>query len=179
MRVPAILYEFGQLKMGVVLIKWVWPKIFRAHYCYNPTIVIILDPPLNVFNIAPSHMSVVPRLNDPIPNSESNVKPFVLKIKTNQIRVYQSCRKDYNGPNDTMELLVARAERLVSNLVTGTRFLGRESNSHYHLHMSCLKLAKSSFTGEELVIPDEIKSKLTAFQKVYLITCIQVPPQSL
>ena len=46
MRVPAILYEFGQLKMGVVLIKWAWPKNFRAHYCYNATIVIILDPPL-------------------------------------------------------------------------------------------------------------------------------------
>ena len=49
MRVPAtraILYEFGQLKMGAVLIKWAWPKIFRAHYCYNPTIVLILDPPL-------------------------------------------------------------------------------------------------------------------------------------
>ena len=49
MRVPAtraILSEFGQLKMGVVLIEWAWPKSFRAHYCYNPTIVIILDPPL-------------------------------------------------------------------------------------------------------------------------------------
>ena len=53
MRVPATkyLYEFDQLKMGVVLIKWAWPKLFscafRAHcYCYNPTIVIILDPPV-------------------------------------------------------------------------------------------------------------------------------------
>jgi len=74
-------------------------------------------------------------------NSESSSKPFVLKMKTNQIRVCQSCRKDYNGPNDTMGLLVARAEtRLVSNH-TGTEFLGRESNSHYHLHMECLKHA--------------------------------------
>ena len=35
MRVPAtraILYEFGQLKMGVVLIKWAWPKIFHARF---------------------------------------------------------------------------------------------------------------------------------------------------
>lgn len=79
-----------------------------------------------------------------------------------------------------MGLLVARAERrLVSNLVTGTQFLGRESNSHYHLHMMCLKLAKPSFTGEELVIQDELKSRLTALQKIYLITCIQVPPQLL
>jgi hypothetical protein len=79
-----------------------------------------------------------------------------------------------------MELVVARAERrLVSNLVTGTQFLGRESNSHYHLHMACLMLAKPSFTGEELMIPDEVKNQLTAYQKLYLITCIQVPPQSL
>ena len=55
MRVPAtraILYEYGQLKVGVVLIKWAWPKILRAlraHYCYNPTIVIILDPPLYTY----------------------------------------------------------------------------------------------------------------------------------
>ena len=31
--------------MAVVLIKWAWPKIFRAHYYYNPTILEILDPP--------------------------------------------------------------------------------------------------------------------------------------
>ena len=68
-----------------------------------------------------------------------------------------------------MGLLIARTERLVSNLATGAQFLGRESNSHYHLHMVCLKLAKPSFTGEELVIPDEVKSKLTAFQIVYPI----------
>ena len=79
-----------------------------------------------------------------------------------------------------MGLVVARAERkLVSNLVTGTQFLGRESSSHYHLHMACLKLANPSFTGEELVITDEVKINLTAYQKMYLITCIQVPLQSL
>ena len=41
MRVPAtraILYEFGQLKMGVVLIKWAWPKIFAR--------ITVTTPPL-------------------------------------------------------------------------------------------------------------------------------------
>ena len=135
-----------------------------------------------VFNFASSPMSILPGSNEP-PSSNSTgalTKPFVLKLKTNQIRLCQSCWKDYGGPNDTMGLVVARAERrLVSNLVTGTQFVGRESNSHYHLHMTCLKLAQPSFTGEELVIPDEVKSKLTAFQKMYLITYIQVPSQSL
>jgi len=67
----------------------------------------------------------------------------------------------------------------VSNLLTGTEFLGRESNSHYYLHLECLKHAQPSFSGDQLVTPDEVKGKLTAFQKVYLITCIQVPQQSL
>ena len=68
-------------------------------------------------------------------NSKSSTKPFVLKMKTNQIRVCQSCREDYNGLNDTMGLFVAGGKRrLVSNL-TGTEYLGHESNSHYHLHM--------------------------------------------
>ena len=39
-RVPAtrvILYELGQLKMGVVLIKWAWPKnSLQPHRCNNP-----------------------------------------------------------------------------------------------------------------------------------------------
>ena len=41
MRVPAtraILYEFGQLKMGVVLNKWAWPKKFRTRFaCITAT----------------------------------------------------------------------------------------------------------------------------------------------
>ena len=74
-----------------------------------------------------------------------------------------------------MGLVVARAERrLVSYLATGIQFLGKESNSHYHLHMACLKAADSAFTGDQdLVIPDEIKIKLNNFQKVYLISCFK------
>lgn len=36
--------------------------------------------------------------------------PFILKFKTRQIKVCQSCRKDYEGVNDTMGLVVAHAE---------------------------------------------------------------------
>ena len=50
-------------------------------------------------------------------------KPFVLKLKTNQIKVCQSCRKNYDGPNDTLGLVVAHAERcLISNIATGVQF---------------------------------------------------------
>ena len=62
-------------------------------------------------------------------------EPFVFKFKTKQIRICQSCRKGYDGSKDTLDLVVARAERrLVSNLATGVQFLGKESNSHYHAH---------------------------------------------
>ena len=46
-------------------------------------------------------------------------KPFVLKLKAKNIKICQSCHKDYDGSNDTLGLVVARAERrLVSNLST-------------------------------------------------------------
>ena len=68
---------------------------------------------------------------------------------------------------------MARAERrLISNIATGVQFLGKESNSHYHLHLSCLKSAEMTFTGKDLMVPDNIKPALTAVQKMYLATCI-------
>ena len=51
-------------------------------------------------------------------------KPFVLKLKPTN--VHQSCCKDYDGSNDTLGLVVSRAERrLVSNLATvlGKQFI--------------------------------------------------------
>ena len=74
----------------------------------------------NVINITASPMSVIPQSPGLTTDCDSTPKPFFLKIKTNQVRICQSCRKDYSGPNDTMGLVVARAEkRLVSNLSTG------------------------------------------------------------
>lgn len=101
--------------------------------------------------------------------------PFVLKFVTQQIIVCQSCRKDYRNNDDTLGLVASRGERrLISNLATGTQFLGKESNSH-HLHMKCLIAADSSFSGQNLNIPEGLKSKLTPTQKIYLMTCIAVP----
>ena len=70
-----------------------------------------------------------------------------------------------------MGLVVARAERrLVSNLATGLQFLGKESNSHYHLHIMCLRASGASFKGTDLVIPDDVKAQLNSLQKVYLVS---------
>ena len=107
-------------------------------------------------------------------------KPFVLKLKAKNIKICQSCCQDYDGSNDTLGLVVARAERrLVSNLSTGVQFLGRESNSHYHAHKVCLMKADPAFNGAKLVVPDDLRDKLNPFQKVYLATCLELPAEVL
>ena len=53
-------------------------------------------------------------------NSFPHTNPFMLKFKTNLIKICQSCRSGYEGFNDTMGLVVARAERrMISNVSTG------------------------------------------------------------
>ena len=74
-----------------------------------------------------------------------------------------------------MGLVVAHMERrMVSNLITGAQFLGKESNSHYHAHMSCLRLASLLFEGSDLVVPEDVKVLLPPFQKIFLSMCLQV-----
>ena len=98
-------------------------------------------------------------------------KPFILKLKTEQIRICQSCRQDYEGENDTLGLVVAHAERrIISNPATELQFLGKEGNSHYHARMNCIRLADQSFKGQDLVIPEDLKLNLTIFQKFYIAT---------
>ena len=107
--------------------------------------------------------------------SQPVANPFMLKFKTNSIKVCQAYRKGYDGLNDTMGLVVDRAERrMISNVTTGVQFLGRESNSHYHCRLICLQTADSCFQGKDLVITDDVRLKLTRYQKLYLLTCLQV-----
>lgn len=83
-----------------------------------------------------------------------NINNFVLKLKTSRIKVCQSCRKNYDGDNDTMGLIALRAEcRVVTNITTGVQFLSKESNSHYHVHMNCLRQAMPQFTASNITIP--------------------------
>ena len=135
------------------------------------------------FNIRPpsvlQSLPVVSNIGSPTPGrtANRNSKPFTLKLRTKQIKICQSCRKDYEGEIDTLGLVVARPERkLISNPVTGAQFWGKESNSHYHAHVMCLQKGESSF---EIEIPKELIPKLTNFQKVYLMTCLNVPPMKL
>ena len=124
----------------------------------------------------PSYLMSAPTLSPSLPGTaNTNANPFILKFKTKLMKVCQACRKNYEGTNDTMGLVVARMERwMVSNLITGAQFLGKESNSHYHAHMSCLRLVSPLFKGSDLVVPEDVKVLLTPFQKIFLTTCLQV-----
>ena len=74
-----------------------------------------------------------------------------------------------------MGLVVACAERrLVSNLATGNQFLGKESHSHYHLHMKCLSKVFPTFHGGMLQIPHDVKAKLNDMQKIFLHCCFGI-----
>ena len=75
--------------------------------------------------------------------------------------------------NDTVGLVLAREERrLVSNLATGKQFFGRESNSHYHLRMQCIKAVETSFEAKEMVIPEEVEQRLKSEQNLRVDCCL-------
>ena len=100
-------------------------------------------------------------------------RPFTLKFLSKQTKLCQACRGQFHT-EDTMpavqlNLIVARLERrTISNPSTGVQFLSRESNSHYHLNLSCLCKASPAFSWDKLVIPPDIK--LSEDQKDYLQT---------
>lgn len=161
-------------------------KVFNpfASLCDRTSNVVMAPPTISVTNttgqvLMGSRMNVnVSTSGTPNPSaaSPSCSNPLILKFKTNAIKVCQACRKDFEGDNDTLGLVVARSERrLIFNPVTNTQFWGRESSSHYHCHFHCLKIASQQFEGNDMVVPDQVKAMLTPYQKFYLISCIRVP----
>ena len=128
------------------------------------------------FNIAPTSFyntaSSSSSSTSVVPSATCITNPFILKFKNKQIRVYQSCRGNYENNNDTLGLVISRAEnRVISNTFTGTQFT-KECNSHYH---ACLLKADPSFKGSDLQVPAEVTNLLTIYQKIYLTSCLQVP----
>lgn len=96
-------------------------------------------------------------------------KPFLLKliIKATNLRICQSCCKDYDGSNGTLGLVVSRAEwRLVSNLATGVQFLEKESSSHHHALNVCLLKDDATFSGAKLALLPDVKGKYIMLTKV-------------
>ena len=152
------------------------PLLSPATYSYAPVSQasrgqLVVGTGVNVSIGSPSFPTSSPSLQA----FHVHPKPFILKLKTKQIRICQSCRQDYEGENDTLGLVVAHAERrIISNPATGLQFLGKEGNSHYHARMNCIRLADQSFKGQDLVIPEDLKLNLTIFQKFYIATIFKV-----
>ena len=110
-------------------------------------------------------------------NAHPAMEPFILKFKTGQIRICQSCRQ---GFSEDTQLVIARSERhLDENVSTGVKFMGRPSNSHYHIHLACIQLVYPQFMGHMLIIPEEVKERLTTAQKKTLVQQLQVPQEHL
>ena len=98
--------QLEAIKMGVVLIKWVWPRIF--HESYNPTILKILDPPLlscyrayvsPAINWVQINVSVCVSFGY-ILNISVCVQHYVSSVFTptsNQCKLYRACRLLVNG----------------------------------------------------------------------------------
>ena len=100
-------------------------------------------------------------------------QPFTLKFRSNAINICQSCRQGFTEAD--MLVIASLERRMVQNLSTGVNILGRESNSHYHATLVCLRKADSTFTGSNLVIPTDVKQNLTIYHKQYLCEQLLVP----
>ena len=123
----------------------------------------------------PSYLMSAPALSPSLPawHCQYQCQSFHTKVQNETNKSVSG--KNYEGTNDTMGLVVACMERrMVSNLTTGAQFLGKETNSHYHAHMSCLRLASPLSKGSDLVVPEDVDILLTPFQKIFLTTCLQV-----
>ena len=72
---------------------------------------------------------------------KQSIDPFILKVKTS-LTCWVPISTKHNNIN----------------------FLGRESDSHYHVQLACLKLACSPFSALQLIVPPDVKAKLTSEQ---------------
>ena len=102
---------------------------------------------------------------------QTNHKPFFVKFLTRQIKVCQGCRKQFHDENTDppLDVIVARLERrVISNPSTGDQMLTKESPSHYHPKLSCIRMVCPSFCKTNLVVPPELSLRLTAVHKAYL-----------
>ena len=103
-----------------------------------------------------------------------NTNPFYVKFITGNIRMCQGCRStlrtaDGQIPLAPYDLTIARAERRsfrdpAGNLITPRK----ETTSHYHCRIECVKAAEPGFIPYSLRIPTDIYSQLSAAHRDYL-----------
>ena len=103
-----------------------------------------------------------------------NSNPFYLKFISGNIRICQGCRSSLRATDGTIplppyNLTIARAERRTfrdtsGNLVTPNK----ESVSHYHCQVECIKAVEPFFVPQALRVPVDVHSRLQAIHRDYL-----------
>ena len=102
-----------------------------------------------------------------------NTNPFFMKQMNTRIKVCQGCRQSLKSTNGELQpppydYCVARQERRpYTDRASGQlRTPSRESDSHYHLRVKCIKAVEPSFICTSLVIPEDLP--LTDTHKAYI-----------
>jgi hypothetical protein len=109
----------------------------------------------------------VPSTSSPFENSGFFLKWVSRRISACQGKCQRPMRNEegriYPPPYD---ICLARKERRWYNSpADGTRKLGKEGDCHYHLKKSCVGKADPPYQGENIVIPPQVRVRLTQIHK--------------
>ena len=106
----------------------------------------------------------------PLPNTN----PFYVRFIEGNIRMCQGCKsflRNAHGvvPTAPFNLCAARAERRSFRNVAGVLVTPRkEQPAHYHLNLACIRAVAPQFVPSSLVIPSDVRPKLTQTHQEYL-----------
>ena len=134
--------------------------VILIHLCHSHR---ILEPNLNIW--FPSSPCRPPQFRD-------QLNPHTLKFVCGNIRVCQSCRDSFRLADGSprsppLDLCVAHlGKRQYWNSTSNTWCVpSRETNSHYCARVVCIQFTFPTFI---LVVPEEVRAKLTDVHKDYL-----------
>lgn len=103
-----------------------------------------------------------------------NINPFFVRIIQGNIRMCQGCRTslrnvDGSIPLPPYDLAVARYEKRSYRDKFGELHTPqREQAVHYHIKLLCIRSSCADFVPASLVVPTNVRSKLTPSHKEYL-----------
>ena len=104
----------------------------------------------------------------------NNRNPFFVRFIRGNIRVCQGCRsslRSLNGdiPQPPFDLAIARFERRAYRDKNGElKTPVREQPAHYHLKLTCVQAASPLFVPQNVVVPEDVATLLTATHKEYI-----------
>lgn len=108
----------------------------------------------------------------PHPEPSSSVKgQFTLKFINSRISKCQGCKGLIRSPGTSLplpphDLIVSRLEcRPYMTPDKTVKVPKTPSNAHYHLRVECLMAADPGFIPRQLVVPEDVKDKLSAQHK--------------